>query len=186
MEHSAAYAMALAALILGAIGLLRGFGIIGSEATDIGEPGTQAPGFGAIWDSTVWFLGAISLGLLSWALHQTDHHRTRSPEHSPDADEGAWKGEHLFAYLMALATLATTILGLLVSFDVLGRGNDQPDGLPWLLASVLYGIVTNTLHTVRHHQLATEDDIVRIVDARMTRGTTTTRTAPEYTTETRA
>jgi diacylglycerol kinase len=184
-EHMAAYAMAVVALLLGAIGLLRGFGILGDDATEVGEPGTQAIGFPAVWDSSVWLLAAIAFGLLSWALHQSDHHRMRSSEHSSDAHEGAWKGEHLFAYIMAAATVVTALLGILTSFDVFDRGNDQPDGLPWLLASVLYGVVTNTLHNVRHHQMATEDNVARIVDQRMAGRTVTGRTTTEYGTETR-
>jgi len=186
-EHMAAWAMALLALVLGAIGLLRGFGIIGDDpvAQEVGAAGTQDPGFGAIWDGALWLLSAIAAAFLAMTLHTTDHHRMRDPDRVRDADRGMWRTEHAAAYLMALATLVTLALGLLTGFDVFDRGNDQPDGLPWLLASILYGVLAYTLHAVRHHQLAADEDaIVRIVERRLGTDTAgTVRPTTEYGTE---
>jgi hypothetical protein len=183
-EHMAAWLVALVALVLGAIGLLRGFGIIGDDpmSQEVGAAGTQDPGFGAIWDSALWLLSAIAAALLAMTLHTTDHHRMRDLDRVNDADRGAWKTEHILAYVMALAAIVTIALGLLTGFDVFGRGNDQPDGLPWLLASILYGILAYTLHAVRHHQMAADEDyVVRLVDRRLGAGTAgTTRTTTEF------
>ena len=181
-EHAAAWALVAASVLLGAIGLLRGFGVLGDNATEVGQPGTQDPSFGALWDMAVWMLPAIAAAFLASALHKTDHHRMRDPARTPDDEEGFWKSEHALAYLMALASVAFAVLGMLVSFDVLGRGNDQPDGLPWLMASVAAAILANALHNVRHHQLAEEDYIVRVMERRgATRGTPVTgATTTEY------
>ena len=185
-EHTAAYLMAAVAIVLTVIGLLRGFGMLGDTTNDIvGEPTTLTASFPAIWDAVVWLLPALSAALLSWALHQTDHHRMTSPELMDDANEGAWKGEHAAAYLMAVLSIATGVLGILVGFDVLSRGNDQPDALPWLLASLVTGVLTNTLHTLRHHQLADETYVTRLVEHRLGNATITAHPTTEYGTERR-
>jgi hypothetical protein len=182
-EHAASYALALVSLVLGVIGLLRGFGMLGDDPTQVGSPTTQAVSFPAIWDSMIWLLPALASGLLAWALHQSDHHRLRDPELAGDADEGGWKAEHAGAYLMALLSIACGALGILTGFDVFDRGNDQPDALPWLMASIVTAVLTNALHNVRHHQLATEDYVVRTVERRIGTGTGTATTSARPTTE---
>lgn len=177
-EHTVAYVLALTSLVLAVIGLLRGFGMLGDDATEVGSPTTQAVSFPAIWDSMIWLLPALASGLLAWALHQSDHHRLRDPELAGDADEGGWKGEHAGAYLMALLSLACGTLGIFTGFDVFDRGNDQPDALPWMMASIVTAVLTNALHNVRHHQLATEDYVVRTVERRIGTGTATTTVRP--------
>lgn len=169
-EHTLAYAFAAAALILGLIGLLRGFGILGTdEVRDVGEPGTRDIGFPAIWDSVVWLLPMLSSALLAWAFHRNEHHRRRDPDRTTDEDEAGWKTEHMLAYVMAAISVVTAVLGMLVGFNVLGRDfGDQPDGLPWLLASLGSAILANALHSVGHHQLSREADFV------VARRTTTT------------
>ena len=165
-EHTAAYALAAVAVILTAIGLLRGFGVLGDDAAaDVGTAGTQDPGFGAIWDSVVWLLPAASAALLAFALHRNDHHWGRAPEGLRDAEEGGWKGEHAAAYAMALAAVVFGALGLLTGFDVFDRGNDQPDAVPWLLASLVAALLANALHSVRHHQAVPSMVIDRAVAA---------------------
>ena len=157
-EHMAAYAFAALALILGIIGALRGFAILGTdEVRDVGEAGTRDPGFPAIWDSVIWYLPALSSALLAWAFHRNEHHRRRDPERTTDEDEAGWKGEHLAAYVMALISVVTGVLGMLVGFNVFGRDfGDQPDGIPWLLASLGSAILAAALHSVGHHQLSRE------------------------------
>lgn len=188
-EHWLAWLAALVALVLGIIGLLRGFGIIGGgvdQGVTAGSPATQAASFGAIWDGVVWLLPAIALGMLSMALHRADHHRMHDPELADDADEALWKTEHALAWLMALLTIATVVIGILTGFDVFGRGNDQPDALPWLLAAILCGTLTSTLHAVRHHQMAEEDYILRVVERRAAAAPgPVIRPADEYGTEPR-
>lgn len=171
MEHMAAWALAGLSLLLGAIGLLRGFGILGGggDVGDVstGAPGTQAFSFPAIWDSAVWLLPAIAAALLAMALHRNDHHRLRNPERLPDDEEGLWKAEHMLAWLMAGASILFGLLGILTGFDVFGRGNDQPDSIPWHLASLATAVLANALHAVRHHQVAADEDyIVRLVERR--------------------
>jgi hypothetical protein len=174
-EHMLAYAFAVAALILGLIGVLRGFGILGNDgAADAGAAGTQDIGFPAIWDSVVWLLPAITAALLAWAFHRPEHHRARDPERVTDADEAGWKGEHLGAYILALVAAVTAVLGMLTGFNVFGRDfGDQPDGIPWLLASVGSAILANALHSVGHHQLSRERQVVA---RRREDGGTVTRT----------
>jgi hypothetical protein len=74
-----------------------------------------------------------------------------------------------------------------VSFDVIGRGYDQPDGFPWLFASLGSAVLTSALHNVRHHQLADEGYVVRTLETRgaMDTAPMTTTTTTEYGTETR-
>src|SRR3954466_15113583 len=117
-EHSLAYGLAVAALVLGVIGMLRGFGVIGGADASNSPNGNVS----ALWDGVMWLLPAISAGFLAWAFHSTDHHRMRDTEHLPDADEGMWKTEHALAYLTAAASVVFALLGLLVGFHLLGRG----------------------------------------------------------------
>jgi hypothetical protein len=155
-EHMLAYAFAVTALILGIIGALRGFGILGNdEARDLGEAGTRDPGFPAIWDSVIWYLPALAAALLAWCFHRNEHHRRRDPDDVTDKDEAGWKGEHTAAYVMAALSVVAAVLGMLTSFNVFGRDlGDQPDGIPWLLASLGSAILANALHSVGHHQLS--------------------------------
>ena len=171
-EHTLAYAFAVAALILGIIGALRGFGILGNdEVRDVGEAGTRDIGFPAIWDSVVWYLPALSAALLAWTFHRNEHHRRRDPNRTTDADEAGWKGEHAAAYLMAAISVVTAILGLLTGFNVFDRDfGDQPDAVPWLLASLGSALLANALHSVGHHQLSRDDGfVVERTDATATR-----------------
>ena len=172
-EHMAAYAFAALAVILGLVGLLRGFGILGNDETrDLGEAGTRDIGFPAIWDSVVWLLPMLSAALLAWAFHRNEHHRLRDPDRTTDPDEAGWKTEHLLAYLMALISVVTAVLGMLVGFNVLGRDlGDQPDGIPWLLASLGAAILANALHSVGHHQLSRDRSDFIVERSDVARGT---------------
>jgi hypothetical protein len=164
IEHWLAWLMALAAIVLGAIGLLRGTGVIGGG--NAANPGVAGGAYGTVWDSVIWLLPAISAALLSLALHRNDHHRIRDPEWMGAADESLWKTEHGLAWLTAVGTIVLGVLGILVGFHVFGGGNHQPDGIPWLLASLGGATLTNTLHSVRHRQMTEEDRVVRLVQER--------------------
>ena len=183
-EHTLAWTMVIASIALGTIGLLRGFGVLGDNASELGAAGTQDPRFPALWDMAVWLLPAIAAAFLASMFHRNDHHRMRDPEHKPDDEEGFWKTEHALAYLLAAGSVAMAVLGMLLSFDVFDRGYDQPDGLPWLMGSLASAILGSALHNVRHHQLAEEDYIVRVVERRAATTTPLTATTTEYGTET--
>lgn len=183
-EHAIAWLLALTAIVLGVIGLLRGFGIVGgSEAVTNAvqnqtTSGVSAPG--SIWDGAVWLLPAISASLLALALHRTEHHRGADLGEA----EGVGKFEHMLAWLFAIGTIVLGALAILVGFDVFSNGNTQADGVLWGLASIGSGALTATLHAVRHHELATDESyIVNIIERRAARpdaamrGSTTT--APE-------
>lgn len=164
-EHWLAWLMALVAIVLGVIGVLRGFGLIGGG--NAGNSAVAGGAYGTIWDSAIWLLLAISAALLSMALHRNDHHRIRNLEWMSDSDEGLWKGEHGLAWLVALVSIVMGVLGILVGFHIIGGGNHQPDGIPWLLASIGGSVLTNTLHEVRHHQVPAEDRVVRTTEDRV-------------------
>ena len=173
-EHWLAWLVALVAIVLGVIGVLRGFAIIGGG--NAGNPSIAGGAYGTIWDGAVWLLAAIAAAVLSSALHQADHHRMRSPEWMSSSDEGLWKTEHGLAWLVALGSIVMGVLGVLVSFHVLGGGNHQPDGIPWLFASIGGSVLTTTLHSVRHHQMTEEDRVVRLVQERVAMPATTPAT----------
>jgi hypothetical protein len=174
-EHFGAYLMAIGAIVLMVLGILSGFGIIEiTEATDelglnIGaENSTAASVLGDnFWDGLLFLFGSIAIGFIALCLHMNDHHRMRDPRTLSEGEKGLWSAEHGMAYLGALATLAFVVVGLLVGFDVFDNGNDQRDGLIWITAGITSGILTTTLHLVRHHQTAAETDyIIAVLEER--------------------
>lgn len=151
LEHTLGWLMALAAIALGVIGLLVGFGVIGgSEAgVNIDEAaGAGAEGASDWLQGALWLLPAISIALLSRALHSSDHHERRSLNEEHD---GMFAAEHGAAYLAALVTIGAAALAPLVGFDVFDRGNVAEDGMMWGIFSIMPAVITNTLHAVRHH-----------------------------------
>jgi hypothetical protein len=60
------------------------------------------------------------------------------------------------------------VIGLIVGFGGFGSGHHQPDGIPWLLAGLGTGVLTCTLHAVRHHQAVPDEDrIVTLIEQRV-------------------
>jgi hypothetical protein len=108
------------------------------------------------WDGGLLLLAGLSSALLAWAFHRNDHHRQRDLADLPDREAGLWRAEHQLAYLFAAATALMALFGLLTGYNKMGGHHWQPDGIPWLLASLGTGLLTNMLHSVRHHQLAWE------------------------------
>ncbi|MEX0783522.1 MAG: hypothetical protein WD557_12800 [Dehalococcoidia bacterium] len=75
-EHSLAWLTALVALVMGVIGVLAAFGVIGGDE-DAGVTNADEVGGAdsSNWeDGALWLLPAISLGLVSRALHNNEHH----------------------------------------------------------------------------------------------------------------
>ena len=150
-EHTFGWFLALVAIALGTIGLLVGFGVIGGSEAGINideAAGAGAEGASDWLQGTLWLLPAISIALLSRALHSSDHHERRSLGEEHD---GMFAAEHGLAYIAALATIAAAALAPLVGFDVFDRGNIAEDGMMWGIFSVVPAVITNTLHAVRHH-----------------------------------
>jgi hypothetical protein len=184
-EHFAAWAMAVVAIALGTIGLLRGFGIIGTTEEFI-QTSTADGGITAavqFWDAMLWLLPAIGAAFLAYALHRSEHHLARNPDTLADPHEGMWKAEHFGAWVVAAVTIGLGALALLVGFDVFNQGWTQADGILWGIACVGTGILTATLHGVRHHQMATNEDYIMSVVEKRARGTSTTTTVREPGTE---
>jgi hypothetical protein len=194
-EHTAAYIMAIAAIVLGLLGLLTAFQIVelrdyGATASfdQAGETGTQpeaeegtqgaasvagaeSTSSDSFWDGFMLLTVGTAAGMLSLALHRNDHHRKRDPRTVSDNDTSFWAGEHAAAYVLALGTIIVGAVAILTGFDVFGTDTDQRDGTIWAFAALLGSILTNTAHTVRHHQtVAEEDHLVRVVRQRV--GTT--------------
>jgi hypothetical protein len=166
-EHWFAWLLALSAIVLAAIGLLVGFGIIGGgdANTVTGGVADTTSNATANWqEGLLWLLPAIAMGLLAHAFHNTEHHRSNL--RSTDEQSGLFNAEHSLAYVMALATIAAAALGLLVGFDVFDNGNIPQDGFLWETAAITGGVLTATLHTVRHHQYEDEAYIVSVIERR--------------------
>jgi len=182
-EHWLSWLLALTALVLGAIGVLRGFGVLGDVAEQVGA-GEQTTGLltgtAEFWDAVVWLLPAIAAGFLAHALHLTEHHRM--PDRSAEMDAGSMRStsksqtglyriEHVLAYLMALATIVAGVLCLLVGFGIFSDTHTQFDGILWGFLSIVYGTLTVMLHTLRQHQMVAEEDyLVSMVEQRVRSG----------------
>ncbi len=169
-EHYLAWFFALGAIVLGVIGLLRGFGLIGDTGA-----GTDPR-----MDGFIWLLPAIAAGLVSQALHKSEHHRRPTTVTSHAGEDSLFTTEHSLAYLTAAVAVVTGVLGVLVGFDVFDRGNIVQDGFTWSLVSIGAGVLTNTLHAVRHHQTVEDEDyIVAVLERRVgARGTMPAPGAP--------
>jgi hypothetical protein len=182
--------MVALALVLGAIGLLRGFGMLGDTAETVGAEATDVQFAGQFSDALLWMIPGISAGLLAMALHMNGHHRTnpRTERARENNESGLFNLEHGLAMVMSVATIAAGALCLLVGFDTFDRDYTVNDGILWGLASIITGASTVALHSVGHHQLATDEDyLISIVEQRAagmpgaTRTTTATRPTSETT-----
>lgn len=171
-EHGLAWFFALAAVVLGAIGILVGFGILGGDEAGVSIDSAAGAGAAATdWEQgALWLLPAIAIALLSRAFHSSEHHAMRTMGHGGDSSRGMFRAEHWGAYLFGLGAMAAAALTPIVGFDVFDNGNSAQDGMIWALASIGLGIVTDSLHSVRHHQVAMEQEVV------VRRSTTETRT----------
>lgn len=173
-EHILAWIMAVGAIVLGAIGALTGFGIL--ELRDAVDEVAPAAGDAIaasvfsqdFWDGTMLIFSAITLAMLAYCLHSNDHHRLRSLSTVEDSERGMWTAEHGLAYLFALGTIALLVIGLLTGFNAFSADHDQRDGLLWIWLGLGSGVLTATLHAVRHHQVSAEEEfVIGIIDERV-------------------
>jgi hypothetical protein len=167
IEHWLAWLAAGVAIALGTLGLLRGFGIIGDEvdATALDAAGGISD---TLADGLVLLLPAITFSLLALSMHRNEHHRFRYPDYKPENAQALWAGEHFLSMIAGLAAIGLAVAGILVGFDVFDRGNSQLDGALYSLASIGSGVLSNALHSVAHHQVATDEDyLVQLVEFRV-------------------
>ena len=175
-ERGVGWIFALIAVVLGGVGLLRGFGIVGPEGVDI--PGIDDAGGlqGAVqsdfWESILWMLPGFAAAILAWAMNgaRTLH-----------ADDGM-APSRIAAYVLAVVTVALGLLALLVGFGVIGDEYVATDGVLWGMASVLFSIVTAAAYAMAPSPATEADYLARLVEARTARiaGTTpTTRPGAE-------
>lgn len=159
-EHTLGWLFALAAVALGAIGLLVGFGVIGGSEAGVNvdeAAGAGAQGASDWMQGALWLLPAIAIALVSRAMHSADHHERHS---ATEEHDGMFTTEHVGAYIAALVTLGSAALTPLVGFDVFDRGNVAEDGVMWGIYSLVPAVLTNTLHAVRHHSHVTTTSYV--------------------------
>jgi hypothetical protein len=175
-EHALAWLMALAAIVLGVIGLLIGFDILDLRGADA-DAGIQIAGNadlialpGNFMDGTMLIFAGITAAILAFTLHSSDHHRMRDVSTLNKSDQSMWSVEHGLAYIMAIGSIALVVIGLLVGYGAFDTDNSQLDGLLWIWSGFGAGILTATLHAVRHHQFAETDEIVAIVTERVRTG----------------
>lgn len=173
-EHFIAYILLIGAIAMAVIGLLIGFGQLDAWDTGLGANEVTAPMSSTFWDGLLWITGALSLYMLSSALHQTEHHFDRAPSTLDSANRSMWTGEHYLSYITAIAAIALGVLALLVAYDAFSNDNTVFDGLLWMFTSLGASIGTLTLHTVRHHQSAADEDYIMSV---VERHSTTPRTS---------
>lgn len=169
-EHWYAWLLAFAALALGAIGILRGFDIIGTAAEitqpDTGQGFQFGPGQVQFFDGLLWLLPAIALAFHSLAWHRNEHHLVRSG--GTRTEDGLLMLEHGLAWLLAVGSLVMLAVGMLVGFNLILDDGTQTDGILWIVAAIGTGILVNTLHSVRHHQfLAEQEYTAEIVEERV-------------------
>ena len=176
VEHFGAWVMAIIAIALGVLGALVGWGILDLR----GEAAEVVPGFegvGALennfWDATMLIFSGIAMAVLAYTLHSSEHHRARDLSRVRDSERSLWTGEHTMAYAMAIGTIALVVIGLLTGFNAFSSDHTQFDGLMWIWLGFGASILTATLHSVRHHQMAEEDHLVEVVVAEVNRGRTT-------------
>jgi hypothetical protein len=163
-EHWLAWLLSAAAMLLGLFGLLRAYGVVGpANTTAAGQVTSISPGGlpDTYWDGGLLLLAALAAALLAFAMHRNEHNRMRDLDTVPDREEALWKTEHLLAYVLAAACAAFAIVGVMTGFNKDGGHHWQPDGIPWLLASIGAALLANALHSVGHHQLAHEEHETR-------------------------
>lgn len=161
-EHLLAYLTAAVAVVLMALGLLEGFGvldIVDAGAAAAGNPGVDEGGQTEFLDGILFLIPAATFAFLSMYFHASDHHRMRDVRSLDDKDKSA-AAEHGGAMLAGGAATILAVIGLLVGFDAFGSDYTAQDGILWSFASLIPAILSVTLHMVRHHQTVAERDVI--------------------------
>ncbi len=153
-EQAGAFVVGILAVVLGVIGLLRGFGVF--------EQGTveQAPltaNFGA---GLMWLIPAVAVAILAVTLARADH------PHSGEQGASGQMG-HTIAYLGAIVTVVLAALAILTGFNWIGQDTTAATGLLWGSASIVSAFVTLAAHMIPPTAVADQDQLVRMVESRV-------------------
>jgi hypothetical protein len=163
-EHALAWLMTFLAILLGAIGILSGYGLLGTIAEEVQAPAQTVQTLQAsaeFWDAMVWMLPAVGAGLLAYAFHSGGHGEVAE---MTEYRSGMSQSEKWLGYLFALGTIGVGLFGILVGFDVFNMGDDHFDGVLWGFLSVIGGTLTVAMHGI---QAADEDYLVTLVERRV-------------------
>ncbi|MCK9487218.1 MAG: hypothetical protein M0R73_11065 [Dehalococcoidia bacterium] len=171
-ERGIGWIFALIAVVLGAIGLLRGFGIVGPEGVDIpgiGDAGgLQAAVQSDFWEGILWMLPAFAAAVLALAMNSSRTIRT----------EDTRSATRMTAYVLAAVTVVLGAIALLVGFGVIGDEYVATDGVLWGMASILFSVVTAAAYATEPSPAMEADYLARLVEARTARTTTTSTARP--------
>lgn len=171
IEHSLAWLMAGVAIFFGVIAMLVGFGVLdfrgGEAGIQIGEAAVATTLPTNFLDGAMLLFTAITAAILAYTLHSGEHHSRTAVRRMSTGDRAVYSTEHGLAYVMAIAAIALVVLGLLVGYGAFNITEPQLNGLLWIWGGFGAGILTATLHAVRHHQMTEADEIVAIVTERV-------------------
>ncbi|MQA00242.1 MAG: hypothetical protein GEU80_13110 [Dehalococcoidia bacterium] len=162
-ERGLAPIVGLLALVMGVVGVLVGFGIIGPEgvADDVTDPAagtTQGFLTDHFMNGANWLWPAIAAGILYWTLNRPPHRH------------GEMQGSlyHTVAYIMAVAAIIAGALAVLVGFNVIGDNSLLTDGWTWGLASIGLASLAAGAHAApRPYAVADDDYILSVVESRV-------------------
>lgn len=172
MERGMALILAITAAVLGVIGLLRGFGIVGPEGIDadlggIAEAGgVQAAVESDFWEGVLWMLPAFAFGIIAWQY-------ASARAHPGDEVQSPMRA---VALTLAGTTIVLGVLALLVGFGMINENAQPTDGVLWGLTAVLGGLLTSAAHAAIPSPVPDEEYLVALVDARVAPGATDVRT----------
>jgi hypothetical protein len=175
-EHWLAWILGALAVLLGAVGALEAFDILNvgdahlSVAT--GSDGSDA---GMFVDGALFLLPGVIAAFLAMTLHRSEHHEhgyssqwnsanvptLGDDTHDLRHEDDIAKSEHTGAYVATAASLAFSVIGVLVGFNVFDEVHTFYDGMTWLMLSLISSVLAATLHGIGHHMPVTADWTIR-------------------------
>lgn len=176
-ERVVALIFAIAALVHGIVGILRGFGMIGTEGVNLAPIGIEdvgglqaaiAPNF---WEAMVWFSTGLAAGIVAWSFAGG-----RARTGADTRPMMRW-----IAWVMAATTLILIVVGLLAGFGMINDEAVATDGVLWGMLAIISGVLTAAAYSAIPETVAREDYLVALVESR----TTGTMTASSTMSETR-